>query len=294
MLRLCTFLIMSFFHKGYLIILYMAIHVLSASGDDIEHQYQRLLNKVVDIQKQIQYIHPFLEKLYPIAIVADAHFYIFDIDSATNRYQFIKKSPLPNPLPENIAASFPLQAYDARPSCVIGEKILDRTDFYVTTFHEFMHCAQMSAGEQDIKSGLGIYQKAMSANDYMWEIAHPFPYTDSVFFSTYDTFLNALEQDNSELIQKCRARIADHLSSIDYEYMCWQEWKEGFARKIENDIRQHYQLEINNTGRFAPFDRIVFYFGGEQLIRYLELKSPSTTLSVKELFAIIQSPQEIP
>jgi hypothetical protein len=276
-----------------LIISFFPTLVISASGDDIEHNYQLMLDQVVDVQSQIQYFHPFLEKLYPIAIVADGHFYIFDIDSFTNRYQFIKKAPLPNPLPENIAASFPLQAFDARPSCVLGEKILERVDFFVTTFHEFMHCAQMSAGEQDIKSGLGIYQKAMSVNDYMWEINHPFPYADSVFVSTYDTFLSALEQGNSELIQKCRARLAVYLSSIDYEYMCWQEWKEGFARKIENDIRQHFQLEINNTGCFAPFDRIVFYYGGEQFIRFLELKVPSINRSVKDLFAIIQSPEEI-
>ena len=133
----------------------------------------------------------------------------------------------------------------------------------------------------------------MSANDYMWEINRPFPYADSVFISTYDTFLNALEQGKSELIQKCRARLAAHLSSIDYEYMCWQEWKEGFARKIENDIRQHFQLEINNAGCFAPFDRTVFYYGGEQFIRFLELKVPAIKGSVKDLFAIIQSPEEI-
>jgi hypothetical protein len=71
--------------------------------------------------------------------------------------------------------------------------------------------------------------------------------------------------------------------------MCWQEWKEGFARKIENDIRQRFKLELNNSGRFAPFDRIVFYYGGEQFIRYLELKA-ETNQSLTDLFERIYSP----
>jgi len=34
-----------------------------------------------------------------------------------------------------------------------------------------------------------------------------------------------------------------YLKNHDYEYMIWQQWKEGFARYIENKIRNTLNVE---------------------------------------------------
>lgn len=47
-----------------------------------------------------------------------------------------------------------------------------------------------------------------------------------------------------------------------YEYMVWQEWKEGFARVIENRIRDRLGLPQNAGGSSSLLIRTVFS-GGE-------------------------------
>lgn len=38
--------------------------------------------------------------------------------------------------------------------------------------------------------------------------------------------------------------MKDTLTTPDYEYMVWEEWKEGFARLIENRIRNNLELKL--------------------------------------------------
>jgi hypothetical protein len=50
--------------------------------------------------------------------------------------------------------------------------------------------------------------------------------------------------------------------------MIWQEWKEGYARYIENLIRERLGVNKNSKVLTAPFDRVCFYEIGS---RYIEI-----------------------
>jgi len=70
----------------------------------------------------------------------------------------------------------------------------------------------------------------------------------------------------------------------DYEYMVWQEWKEGFARFIENRIRRKLDLSENHDGREEPFDRVVFYEGGAGFLELLGIQDPRMTIEIDRFF----------
>jgi hypothetical protein len=124
----------------------------------------------------------------------------------------------------------------------------------------------------------------MEANDYMWELNHNFPYQDSLFVAYYTQFLIALDNDEDIKIKDLRDQLKQYLKPVDYEYMVWQEWKEGFARLIENKIRTHLNLEENNYGCNKPYNRVSFYYGGAKLIEYLSKKNPELYLDIEMLF----------
>src|SRR4030066_86834 len=123
-------------------------------------EIEEALKSFVQLQKEIDEIHPLLKYFHPIAIVEDNHFYIFDFDTLTNEYKFIKKDTILFPMPEMVRTSFPLSGYDGKPACIVTKDIFDTKDGYVTIFHEFMHCNQMLICEHKLKEGLIIAQKA--------------------------------------------------------------------------------------------------------------------------------------
>jgi len=71
---------------------------------------------------------------------------------------------------------------------------------------------------------------------------------------------------------------------FDHEYMVWQEWKERFARLIENKIRTNLKLKENNYGCKRPYTRVTFYYGGAKFINYLSKKNPELYLDIEMLF----------
>jgi len=249
--------------------------------------YSHLFNELVNRHQQIINLHTFFQKLYPVAIVDNGYFFIFDYDSTQQAYSLIKKTELPFDMPRNIAASFPLSEYNARAACIIGSGIIEKDDIVITIFHEFMHCAQMENDEQKLKSTLNIYKRAAAKNNYMWEITHNFPYSDTLFITYYSSFLNGLKENDSLKILNARKKLRAHLSQENYEYMCWQEWKEGFARYIENVLRKIFSLSTNDTGKDLPFDRITFYYGGDRFMRYIEQHKPDILNHPNDLFTTI-------
>ncbi len=63
-------------------------------------------------------------------------------------------------------------------------------------------------------------------------------------------------------LTKTRAKLHTALSPLDWEYMVWQEWKEGYARHVENKIQRELGLKVNTFGEEPPYSRITFYAGG--------------------------------
>lgn len=87
----------------------------------------------------------------------------------------------------------------------------------------------------------------------------------------------------------CHQKLKEILSKDDFDYMCWQEWKEGFARFIENKIRVKWGLEKNITDTDDEMNRVWFYEGGSLLITYLETKNKTLTRNLKSFIRQLQS-----
>ena len=60
--------------------------------------------------------------------------------------------------------------------------------------------------------------------------------------------------------------LKDVLNRKDFEYLIWQEWKEGYARYIENLIRDKIGLDKNSTRLSDRFNRTCFYEIGSRYI----------------------------
>jgi hypothetical protein len=71
----------------------------------------------------------------------------------------------------------------------------------------------------------------------MWELNYPFPYASETFIS------KTKELDNGYDIGTYHNEMKTEINEKDFEYMIWQEWKEGYARYIENLIRE--RLGVN-------------------------------------------------
>nr|QNO53994.1 hypothetical protein OHMBFCMF_00013 [Methanosarcinales archaeon ANME-1 ERB6] len=252
--------------------------------EEVQLKYNSDLQKIFEVQDKIKDIHPFLGKAFPIAIVENDQFFVFDTDSSGRRYVFVKKAPTPMPVPKGVRAAFPLECYENKVACVISGEIFDSLEGYVMIFHEFMHCQQWEICEPKLRQNLGVAQKAMDKKDYMWEINYPFPYDNSEFTKTYSLFLKALEENNYDDIFKYRSQLKQILSKDDFEYMVWQEWKEGFARFIENQIRGRLGLKENHYGIEKPFHRVTFYEGGSRFIEFLSKQKPELLVDIEKLF----------
>jgi ADP-ribose pyrophosphatase YjhB (NUDIX family) len=251
----------------------------------VQRKYAPHLQKVFDIRTQIEAIHPLLTQVFPIAIVDADQFLIFDVDPSGKRYTFVKQAPTPMPIPKGVRAAFPLECYGGKPACVVTDDVFDTLEGYVTLFHEFVHCYQSETCEAKLKATLNVARQAQAANDFMWEINYPFPYTAPDFVETYAAFLEAAARQEHDTARECRARLRESLRAEDFEYMIWQEWKEGFARFIENRIQQRLGLEENHGGAEQPFNRVTFYEGGARLIA----SQPRPASDIERLFNWIEA-----
>jgi hypothetical protein len=232
-------------------------------------KYSESLQKIFEVQKKIVRLHPFLKKFYPIAIVEGDLFYVFDLDSSGKKYVLTKLAKPAMIIPEGVRAAFPLDFYDNKMACVVTGEVFDDLSGYAMIFHEFIHCAQTDCCEHKLKSGLSVARQAQEAGDYMWELNHPFPYADNDFVEIYAIFLEAAVEGNMDAVLRCRTFLKETLNTPDYEYMVWQEWKEGFARLMENRIRMKLELEENRGKIEPPYNRVTFYEGGAQYISLL-------------------------
>jgi anion-transporting ArsA/GET3 family ATPase len=243
--------------------------------------YSNQLQRVFEIQEIIQDIHPFLEKLFPIAIVENDHFLIYDIESENQRYEFVQEAAVPMPIPHGVRAAFNLESYDNRMACVVTCEVFDELGGYVTIFHEFIHCQQAESCESNLKQKLEVARLAQEVHDYMWEINYPFPYAAPDFVQLYQSFLNI--HTLSE-IESVRQELVVILKQHDYEYMVWQEWKEGLARFIENQIRRRLGLAEYHGGTKQPYNRVVFYAGGAHYIEILSKQESDLSEQIEKLF----------
>jgi hypothetical protein len=249
-------------------------------------KFAESFNTLIELHRKVANLNISIERLYPIAVVVSDQFIIYDVDHGA--YQFRKRAPLPMPIPVGIRAAFQLEDYGGRIACVVTPEVFDSTDGYVTILHEFVHCYQYETCEQTLKMQLDIARHAQEQGNFMWEIEHPFPYTAVNFIEPYQAFLDALKSEDHKILLSSRKMLKTYLGLHDFEYMVWQEWKEGFARWVENLVKRQLGLLENKGGINPPFSRVSFYAGGEAFIHYLSKREPSLVNDLPSLFNKLQ------
>jgi hypothetical protein len=236
--------------------------------------FENHIKKICELHKNIKDLNEALEVLQPIAVIDNNVFYIFDIKTQEKNYEFIMEYPSSG-LPEKVLAAFPLDFYQEKMAAVVSANELENPDNYVFIFHEFVHCFQWNKYERNIRKELTIEKQNRKVNNFMWEINYPFPYEDD-FFISMTAKLNGIPcEDRLESFTDHHKKLKVYLNETDFEYMVWQEWKEGFARYVENLIREKLGMEKNNNILYPPFDRICFYETGSKYIEAL-LKNDNT------------------
>lgn len=253
-------------------------------GNELMNEYQEKLLKLVQIQNKIKHIHPIFKDSYPVTVVCNDVFEIYDFVPDKDRYELFKTEPCLFPVPKGIRAAFPLECYDKKVCAVVSGDAFDSLDGYVATLHEFVHCAQANECEAQLKDGLTIFRKYLKKNDYMWELNHPFPYSDPAFVELFMRYFGALETSDYLKVTSLRQQLKAVLSATDLEYLLWQEWKEGLARFVENKVNRYLNLEENHYGLHVPFSRVSFYESGSLLISLLEDNGICDTNDIEGLF----------
>ena len=252
--------------------------------DRIAQSYSKQLVRVFEYRDSLEGVHPFIKGLYPIAIAEDGYFYVFDLDSSKTQYRIMAYEEIEMKVPRGTRAAFPLQFYDDKCACVVTGDVFDSPEGYVVIFHEFIHCHQWHTVEPGLRSELPLAVKSQEAGNFMWEIEYPFLYQDKWFVKTYNAFRKAANDKEHDKVAELREELAGILNDDDYQYMVWQEWKEGFALFLENKMRKHLNLPENKVGRQQPYSRTVFYAGGSAYIEYLTNKNPDLLTDLEALF----------
>ncbi|MDH3217279.1 MAG: hypothetical protein OEN01_13505 [Candidatus Krumholzibacteria bacterium] len=242
------------------------------------------LDRLVAIWEDVHNLHDYLRELQTVVLVVGDSLVIFEPDSDGIAYEYQSTVAAPFPMASGIRAAFPLQATQGRPACVVGEDIFESEENLILLLHEFVHCSQGNTVEYEIKATLAIATEATERGDFMWELEHPFPYADPEFVLSYSAMNASLLAGDAERALAERAKLRAHLSAIDYEYMVWEEWKEGLARYLENRIQERRGLPVNTFGDEPPYDRIAFYHGGAHWIAYLVRMDPALDADPKALF----------
>jgi hypothetical protein len=240
------------------------------------------LHNLFPLQVKLQHLHPLLQTLYPVVIAEEDEMLVYE--PRGSQYVLAAAFPSPMPIPRGVRAAFPLEEFGGRMACVVTEDVFDSLDGYVTIFHEFVHCYQYETCEPAIKSQLAVAQKALAENDPMWEINAPFPYGNEGFINAYTRLGQALGKRDLPAVIEIRTTLRGLLAPMDYEYMLWQEWKEGFARWVENRMQAALNLPLNLGGGHEPYTRVSFYARGAALIDLLADHEPGLVNDIEALF----------
>jgi hypothetical protein len=254
---------------------------------DSAHVYAASLRELFPLRERIKSVHPLLENLYHVAVADGDDLLIFKPDENRKAYTLEVRTPSPFPIAQGTRAAFPLEALASKPACVVSGEVFDSLGGYVTIFHEFVHCHQFLTCEPRLKERLSVYHRALEKKDFSWELQHPFPYTDPVIKRTYERLLQAFDSGDEAAVLECRRDLRRLLPEVDYDYMVWQEWKEGLARYIENRIRDRLGLAKNLGGSQDELNRISFYAGGEKLIQFLAGRDVKIPLDIERTFEAI-------
>ena len=246
--------------------------------------YTSKLSQIVDLQNKVADLNPLFEAHYPVAVAVDGQFLIHEVDPQSGGYVLTQKVAVPFPIPEGIRAAFPIEALGGRSAAVVTPDAFDSLKEQVLVLHEFVHCYQHLTCEEALKGRLEIARQAESEGHHTWELDTPFPYESETFTELYSEYLSALKENEADVAKQARQKLHAALSPLDWEYMVWQEWKEGYARFVENQIQRRLGLKVNTYGDQPPYNRITFYVGGAAYFDFLAQKEPEALTDLPGLF----------
>ncbi len=246
-------------------------------------EIETALSPVLKKKQEACSIHNLFNYRYPIGIGISDKLHIFREHSEA--YQYKTTITLPKQIQEGTKAAFPVEEL-GECCCIITPGCFEESNCFATILHEFVHCYQSRTCENPLKKRLGIYQRAISAQDYMWEIDHPFPYENP----DYLNLLRNITGYDFDQIMDALSMLSKKLESFDYEYMIWQIWKEGYARYIENQILRLNAMEENNNGSgLESPNRRSLYFIGDKFWTQLELWNQSLVHDIEGVFALMEN-----
>ena len=253
----------------------------------IPQRFHAGLEQVSAWREKAADLHPAFAKTYPVALAIDGQWRVFEPDARGGNWKLAAQAPTRFDVPVGIRAAMPLDFWGNRMACVVSPEVFDAPDGYAFILHEFVHCYQWESGESRLKQELEVYRQAMAGKNYMWELEHPFPYANVEIRRVYGMWLVELEKGALGKAGPWRSMLKKGLNRRDWEYMTWQEWKEGLARWLENRMRAVLGLSENDGGEPPPFDRVTFYRGGDGFIRYLERRRPGIAADMEKLYRAI-------
>jgi len=236
------------------------------------------IKQICKTYEKINKLDKSLEQLYPIAIVEGNDFFVFDLNLSGKQYEYKMNFPSQMNLPNEVLAAFPLEGYEGKMAAVVTHKAFDDIEGIVFIFHEFVHCFQYYHYEKKIKETLTIATEAEEKHDYMWELNYPFPYNNKEFIR------KTMELNNGYDIRIYQIEMKTILNDKEFEYMIWQEWKEGYARYIENMIRENFGIKKNSKELKPPFDRVCFYEIGSKYIENLIKRNMELKNNLEKIF----------
>lgn len=228
-------------------------------------------NKFIELEKVYEkaFENGLINKVYPIGIASGKEIYIYH-GSKISQYKTIKKVEMPFEIPPKTQAAFQPPDFD-QSIVVLGRDVFSSLEDMITVIHEFVHCYQSETCLEKLRNKLEITKHYKKLEDWMWEINHPFPYENQEISEMFSVYRESLINDKSDSIIKSKFSIKENLLNMDYEYMVWQEWVEGYARYIENELRNIYGLdEVQSPARLV--DRRNWYETGSLYFKkYREL-----------------------
>lgn len=254
---------------------------------NIAEKYRDPLKEFVLLQQRVRHIHPFLNKCYPIAIIEDGYLNIFDYDPDKIQYKLEHREPDSMNTPKGVRAAFPLKCYDNRATVVVSGEVFDTISDRIILFHECTHCYQFETCESRLREGIELARKSVNSDRYFWELHYPFPYEDGYFGEYAQKLIVGLNMRHAEEVYRLRKEIKNHLTKEQSEYMVWQEWKEGFARYIENVIKRELGVKENHFGIAQPYSRPFFYESGSRLIGLVNEKQPEAIKDIERLYHLM-------
>lgn len=242
-------------------------------------EIQSYIDHVLEIQCNMQQIHPLYKRYYPLVIVKNNSCYLYDCIDGSG-YSLIKVFKAMMRIPDDITACFRLDDYHGKYCCIIGYELISKAIFPIMCLHEMVHCYQGEYVEEDLKKNLMIADEQSP----LWEIQYPFNYKNKKFIELFNEYLHALRHDDINHLKLKKKVLLDNLNVKDKEYLLWQEWKEGFARFMENEARKHLGFKENLYGDKPPFSRISFYRSGDLFINHLHGYDSKLIHDLKKLF----------